>query len=329
MAPRRESLEQRRARHARIVKRYTDGDPIEEIASDEDVDRKTVRNVARGAGLPLRNPRRSERNARIVSGYQEGRRVKELAESEGCSSSYVSHLLSEAGVPRRPDRRLYPIDETAFDDPDPTGWWLIGLLAADGCVNERRHMISLSQRGEDKDVLEAFLRYVGSGGRPLTELRFRGGGGWHRPDGRYFEARVFSKRLCEAVGRHGVVPRKSRTLKLSDEAASNAEVWLGLLDGDGSLGVAMQRGRPRIDFFGTRAVMEQCSGFWGSKLTLTTGRNPAVSSHVGGLWKVSVHGANAARAARLMLSTSPVSMKRKRRSLEAIARADRPTSVED
>jgi hypothetical protein len=125
--------------------------------------------------------------------------------------------------------------------------------------------------------------------------------------------------MCRALAVHGIVPRKTHGMRLSDQAAAEAAVWLGLFDGDGSGGSTRAAGRPRLDWFGNRAVMEQCSAFWGSRLQLQTDRPPSVIAHRGGLSKVALHGSNAARAARILLDASPVSMERKRRTLEEIA----------
>jgi hypothetical protein len=296
-------------RDARIAARYIRGDLITSIAFDEEVDVKTVRNVARRMGLPRRRPDRSERNLRVAARYRAGEPVLAIAEDEGVHPKSVGTVAKRAGVPpRRGWQRVYPIDETAFDQPTEIGWWLVGLLAADGCVFAREHRISLAQNAGDQDVLNAFLAYVGSPGRPLASIA---------PG--HFEARIFSRRVCEALARYGVVPRKSKSLELSPEAADQAAVWLGLFDGDGSAGVKLGHGRPRIDFFGAPPVMKQCSEFWGARLKLATNAPPTVVNHAGGLKKVSIYGANAARGARIMLASSPISHQRKRRTLEAIS----------
>jgi hypothetical protein len=175
------------------------------------------------------------------------------------------------------------------------------------------------QRERDADVLEAFLAYVRSP-RPLTQLRLSkdaAARAWHRSPA--LEARVFSAHMCRALALHGVVPRKTHTMCFSEQAASEPAVWLGMFDGDGSGGPHFAHGRPRLDWYGSRAVMEQCSAFWGSRLELATGRPPSLIAHAGGLTKVALYGSNAAAAARLLLDASPVSMHRKRRSLEQIA----------
>lgn len=246
-------VEPRNQRHERIARRYAQGDLIAEIAVDEGVCEKTVRNVARARGLALRRRDQAERNALIVRRYERGNPVTRIAHDAGVARPYVRDVAARAGLPARTGwQRRYPIDETAFDAPTPIGWWLIGLLAADGCVFEAEHRVSLVQRGEDADVLHAFLHHVGAPDRPLTEIRCDGSKAtWSRPGALYLEARVFSKRICAALGKHGVTPRKSRTLKFSGQAADQPAVWLGLLDGDGAVGARLNHAPPRITFYGT------------------------------------------------------------------------------
>lgn len=306
--------------HARIADRYERGDPLTAIAAEEGVCLKTVRNVARRRGLARRRPDRRDRDRRIVARYAAGECVREIAESEGVGYPYVSGTARKAGLPPRSGwQRRYPLDEHAFDHPTDVGWWLIGLLAADGSVHAADHRVSLAQRAADADVLRAFLDYVGCP-RPLTDLRLSPAAAaraWPRSPAQ--EARVFSRHLCAALAAHGVVPKKSHTLRLSDEAAAQPAVWLGLFDGDGSAGVARSAGRPRINWYGSRQAMQQCSAFWATRLDLMTGRPPSVLRHAGGLATVALYGSNAARAARILLRSSPVSMRRKRRVLEEIA----------
>jgi len=308
---------QRSRQHERIASRYANGDLVAKIAADERVNVKTVRNVARRKGLPRRRPDHTDRNIRIVKRYAAGEPVHAIARDEAVHAGYVRSVAKRAGIPPRKGwQRLYPVEESAFDVPDEIGWWLIGLLAADGCINAEENRVSLSQRADDADVLYAFYDYVGAVGRPLTKIRPRGG--WGR-GGEYREARIYSQRICAALARHGIVPRKTASLEFSSEAADQAGVWLGLFDGDGSGGMTRNHGRPRIEFYGTRNVIEQCSRFWAKHVTLQTGRAPALIEHRGGLVKMAMYGSNAAIAAQIMLEASPVSLVRKRRVLEQIA----------
>jgi hypothetical protein len=304
-----------------IIRRYEAGEEMKAIAEDLGIDRKTVYNVARRAGLPNRHIFDSERTKRILAAYESGVPPTKIAATEGVSRTYVRAVAKKAGLPPRRDwARKYKIDEKSFDDPTPVGWWLIGLLAADGHIGRRDNLVALTQSERDKDVLRTFLDYLGCADRPLIELRLsREAASRMHPRRSAFSARVQSKYLCASLAEYGITPRKTKTLVLSPRAAREPAVWLGVLDGDGWVSDGGQRGRPLLAFYGTEALMRQCSNFWGERLSFQRVRAPTVFRHVGFLYGMRLHGTNAIRAARLLLSSTPRSLERKRRKLEQIA----------
>jgi hypothetical protein len=303
-----------------IIRRYEAGEEMKAIAEDLGIDRKTVYNVARRAGLPNRHIFDAARTERILEAYEAGRPVGEIASAEGVHRTYVRNVADRAGLPPREGwARKYPIDETAFDKPTEIGWWLVGVLAADGCVRTG-NLISLPQSDRDADVLRAFLAYVGCPDRPLADLKLSrraASRSWRRSPA--WEARVWSRHMKEVLASYGITATKTKNLKFSAEAARQPAVWLGLLDGDGWVSEKGQRGRPVIAFYGTPSSMRQCSTFWGKRLTFQHRASPAVLNHRAGLKAVRLHGRNATRAAEILLRSSPTSLQRKRRTLEAIA----------
>lgn len=240
----------------------TDRDvPVTQIAARTGVCVKTVRNVARRAGHPPRHPPRPERDAAIVRAYESGAPVGRIAVRYGVSRPRVRAIAARAGLPPRSGwQRRYPIDETAFDRPTRVGWWLIGLLAADGSIHAPENRISLCQSTKDIDVLHAFYEYVGCPERPLTMLNLSEEAKARQlPRSPAAEARVFSKRMVKALGRHGIVPQKTASLELSAEASRRAAVWLGVLDGDGRASQILLGASP-TSMRRKRAVLTQIAG---------------------------------------------------------------------
>jgi len=307
-------------RQAVIAWLYEEGAPVAEIAQRAGVCVKTVRNVARRAGLPPRYPPQPERDAAILARYRAGDPVAAIARDHGVACSRVRVVAARAGVPPRAGwQRRYPIDEHAFDRPSAVGWWLIGLLAADGSIHARENRVSLCQTLEDADVLHAFYSYVGCPDRPLTMLNLSEAAQRRQlPRRPAAEARIFSRRIVLALRRHGVVPRKTKTLKLGPEAAKRPGVWLGLLDGDGNVGIYRKGRYPQVRFSGTQRLMEQCEQFWRRTLRLD-GPTPAATAHSKGLWQFSLCNEKARRAAEILLASSPISLRRKRVLLTDIA----------
>jgi hypothetical protein len=306
--------------HVLVTALYRAGLPVAEIAQRAGVCVKTVRNVARRAGEPPRNPPRPERDAEILARYRAGDPVAVIAAEHGVGKLRVRAVAARAGVPpRRGWQRRYPLDEHAFDAPSDIGWWLIGLLAADGSINDREHRVSLCQTLEDADVLHALYDYVGCPDRPLTMLNLSEAARQRQLERRpAAEARVFSRQIVQALGHHGVVARKTATLELSPEASQRPAVWLGLLDGDGSVGIYRDGALPRVRFSGTRRLMEQCEDFWRRTLPYD-GPRPSATPHRKGLWQFSLYNRKARLAAQILLASSPTSLLRKRALLAEIA----------
>ena len=303
-----------------IVSLYENGVPVAEIAARADVCVKTVRNVARRAGLPPRNVPMPGRDSDVVHRYAQGDRVLAIASAHGISTAAVRRIAGRAGLPPRKDwRRRYPLDEGAFDRPTSTGWWLIGLLAADGSIFAADNRVSLCQATKDIDVLHAFYAYVGCPDRPVTMLRLSEEAAARQLSrGPAAEARIHSARIVHALARHGVVSRKTASMSLSDEASAKAATWLGVLDGDGSVGIYREGREPRVRFYGTKDLMSQCETFWQRELGLP-GPRPRARPHAKHLWGFSLTYAKARAAARVLLGSSPTSMLRKRELLTQIA----------
>ena len=307
-------------RHELIVALYEAGAPVTEIATRAAVCVETVRNVARRAGLPPRNAPAPERDREVCHRYARGDRVKAIAITYGISTTTVRGIAARAGLPpRREWQRRYPLDETAFDRPTSTGWWLIGLLAADGSVCATENRVSLCQATRDIDVLHAFYSYVGCPDRPVTILKLSDEAQAQQiPRGPAAEARIFSARIVRALAKHGVVPRKTASMALSEEASSEAATWLGVLDGDGSVGIYREGRVPQVWFCGSEALMSQCEAFWRGQLGFA-GPRPATRPHTKNLWTFRLTCAKARAAARVLLASSATSMVRKRAVLAQIA----------
>jgi hypothetical protein len=102
-------------RHELIAELYREGLPVADIARRAVVGIKTVRNVARRAGLPPRNPSRPERDGEILVRYIAGDPVDAIATDCGVRRSRVRVVAARAGIPPRKGwQRLYPLDEYAF-----------------------------------------------------------------------------------------------------------------------------------------------------------------------------------------------------------------------
>ena len=71
-----------------------------------------------------------------------------------------------------------------------------------------------------------------------------------------------SRRIVDDLGRHGVVPRKTLAgVPASDALAAHPDFWRGMIDGDGTVGLARGKYGPVLSLCGSPAIMAQFADF--------------------------------------------------------------------
>lgn len=243
----------------------------------------------------------------VIDAYATGLDLTATSAACGTSRSNAQVILVRHGVARRPGgRRLYPVQHDAFSVLTPeTAYWL-GLLYADGSIDVGRNMVRLPLDHKDAPTLRRFHGFTGAPDRPLT-----------RAGDTCLCATAASAELLHDLQRWGVRERKSW---LDHEApaglAAEPAFWLGLMDGDGTVGWR-KSGKggtrvPMLSFLGNEKIMHQAARF----LAPHTARSgtPSVyrQGRTGMLRTTQVTGVGAQSALRLMLGAVPVSMERKR-----------------
>jgi hypothetical protein len=267
---------------------------------------------AQQLGLPRRSRKVSASDrAEFRALYELGLTVAEVATRTGFHRDTVRRALVRCGVTIEDRSRKWPVRHDAFAESlSPDAWYWVGMLAADGCV--RGPSISLVQHTSRAAMLERFLEFVGSSGRPFRVIN----------GGKGLVADLSSPHIAADLARQGVVPRKSLTLEASQEAAAQPLFWLGVFDGDGCCTFS-KRDVPTIGIVGSRALMEQFAAFLHSQLGSPL---PSVGRPGARLSDVRVSGDRARRIAELWLSLSTVSLETKRERLErAVQYASRMT----
>jgi hypothetical protein len=243
----RSNRRQGQTRDAYISFAWSSGVPLDEMCSELGLSKSRVSTLAKCLGLPSRRPRATEREvARFIELYQRGLTVGETARRTGWHRDTVTQALIGAGIEIR--RRRWPVNHHAFSPPlSSEAWYWIGFLAADGFIKGTAVILNLKDSSEA--ALRRFLEFVGSRWRPLIVC-----------SNRAKSARAYSAQLVSDLAVHGVVANKTLTLRVSEEAASQAAFWLGEFDGDGSVWVPKDR-PPKLFFVGTHALMTQCSSW--------------------------------------------------------------------
>lgn len=244
-----------------------------------------------------------------------------IARRLGASPSHIKAVLDRRGVQARPlteAMRKHSFDEAAFDSPaGPEVMYWVGMMFTDGTVNDRREWspsIALRLAEGDRAHVEAFRVFL-RGTQPVYRVervvRLPNGQPKHSV---CYGLTVTSSRLAAALGRFGVLPRKSEDAAacFRGGAERSADAWRGAVDGDGTIGLYRDAADPSVlraslSVLGTFTLARQFADFV----------RPLVPKYRGapcrekGLWKLCLTGGSAMPVIRALYGHGGPALARK------------------
>lgn len=272
---------------------------------------------------------------RILADWKAGDETDAIATRYDISSSTVQRVTNRhlAGFRKVGQKRIYALNEAAFDELTPESLYWLGVMATDGHVGRAkkgqhtRH-VTLSLQERDIALVEAFRDFLGS----THPIKLRD---YHKKRSeshqRMCVLTVASGRLADRLESLGLVPNKAELgLTVPPEVAQSSAFWRGCIDGDGT--VKIQSGRPTIALYGSRQLLAQFAEFMGAHL----GKVPTV--HNGGhkdckTCQVRIDSRGAESLAAILYDGATVALRRKaeaaasfkdrRMALDTQAEADR------
>jgi hypothetical protein len=203
----------------------------------------------------------------IVQRYKNGVSQRQLATEFNAGLRTIKRILLESGL-RGDWRDRYPLNENAFTEiTDEAAYW-IGFLMADGSVTKNRISLKLSET--DAGHLTSYQSFIGATNHTITNKAYastlpQGTRGIYSSVSLAFN----SAKIASDLAQYGIVERKTQTACFSDDIVFNRFCWLGLIDGDGSLGFANTS--PRLFLCGTVYILEQ----FNAMLKYSMNLNPA------------------------------------------------------
>ena len=230
-----------------IIQYRTNGILVSEIAKIYKTSPSSITRALENNGVFTRNllKKTPENKEKLINEYVSGKTLDEIAKIYHVSPSTVSSLLDEYNIKKRPSgKTLYTLNEHYFDLIDTQEKaYIIGLLAADGCVC--RNTITLALQESDKHILEEINCLLGSN-RKLRLLKPEIGKNM-------FYLTITNKYMASKLKELGIIENKS--LKLSfPECIDNIllpHFLRGLLDGDGHIG----KTRYDVCYTGTKMLL--------------------------------------------------------------------------
>lgn len=164
-----------------------------------------------------------QQKQQIIVAFQQGMECRLIFSYLGVSERAVARVLKEAGVNTKRKNR-YTLNETYFDQIDcTTKAYLLGLLAADGCVTATNYVAFESIDQELTELLKAKLEYSGQ----IRIIQPQN----YAP---HYRINFSSQRIAHALYNYGIQP--GRTFSGVYYFPSNEYLGayiLGYFDGDG------------------------------------------------------------------------------------------------
>jgi len=220
-----------------ICKDYLDRIPVRKIAMKNNVSVATINNVRERNNL-------SNRRVAFTDEYRESifrlyESVKSMAEvrkqtglDRGTISKILQEFISKEDLINQPSINRTMVKINPFDgiNNDRTKYFL-GLLAADGCVEDRG---SISLGLADKELIDEYVKFLGVNIK-VHEYK----------DPRYPNARPIhhtkfvNREIANKLISLGVTPRKSKTLEIKIEL--DFSFLRGYIDGNGTINQESQK----------------------------------------------------------------------------------------
>lgn len=187
----------------------------------------------------------------ILDEIKLGKSGVRVARERGIHYNTLRRHLKKAGIKLSEIsyQSNFSIDESGFDEiTEESAYWL-GFLMADGCVyqvpEKSINRIIINLQVLDISHLEKFRKFLKSE-RTVHIAK----------DKKMASMSIGSRRLCEAVIKYGVIPRKCKVTKVIG-LEMNRHFWRGVVDGDGCIVKSLRR----VDLYGSEPLLRQYSDF--------------------------------------------------------------------
>jgi LAGLIDADG-like domain len=237
----------------------------------------------------------------ILVAFQSGEECRAIPELLGVSGRSVARVLSEFGVNTKRKNR-YTLNEGYFDRIDtPIKSYLLGLMAADGCVTDKNYIVLESV---DRELVDLFAREIEFSGE-IREIDRSP----HKP---HFRVNFSSQQLAEALHRWQVITNRmaSDSYRFPLEEQLHPYV-LGYFDGDGCAYPNKSRSGGLVCIVGSKNFAEELSK------VMNMGSTIAHSHNVVYYWRIFSR-VNIQRFYDLMYRYPNLGLARKKEKIEQI-----------
>jgi hypothetical protein len=191
-----------------------------------------------------------QQKQKIIEVFQNGMECRAIPSFLGVSERAVARVLSESGVNTK-RRNRYTLEEDYFDSIDSnTKAYLLGLIAADGCVTATNYIVFESTEIELAELLKQELHYTG-------KIRIVQPKGDYTP---HYRINFSSKKMVLTLAQCGIFAGRSFSDRYYFPAAEYIPAYiLGYFDGDGCAYVNKGRSGGLVCIVGSFAFTDELS----------------------------------------------------------------------
>lgn len=186
--------------------------------------------------LMAKQHRESVTEKEVVALYQDGLQAKEIAAKFGKTTGWVDRVLKHHSIPRTHGKAVYYVNESALDEDTPEKYYLLGLIATDGCISRNRtaKYWSLSLASKDVVLLNDIRKFLRTSKPLYADKEMR-------------SLVVYSSKMAAQLEAYGITERKTYNLKLLKKIPTKYVINFlhGCFDGDGS--ITKPKGRSTAD----------------------------------------------------------------------------------
>ena len=214
-----------------ICKDYLEKIPVRKIAIKNSVSVATVNNVRIRNNLTNRRVAFTEQDKlEILDLYKEVRNITEIKRRTKLDRTTISNILQEF-IPKEELKSQHYINRTKvktnrfLNINDEKTSYFLGLLAADGCVDDRD---SISLGLTDECLIKEYVSFL------QADVKVHSYKNPKHPNARpIFSTKFVNREVAATLTSYGITPRKSSTLKINFKL--NFSFLRGYIDGNGNI----------------------------------------------------------------------------------------------
>jgi hypothetical protein len=148
-----------------------------------------------------------------------------------------AHIEKKLSDETRAKMRKCTLNERAFENITVQSAYWIGMFIADGNISLKKGIpiVALHLQEIDKDHIDKKFREFVDSSHKLGCYVSKKTGKVH------YSISFSSERMANDLAKYGVVPKKWFTVKVKGGLENSGDLWRGVIDGDGSMGIYLRK----------------------------------------------------------------------------------------